>query len=133
VQWSKGNWEDWTMAVHDWKQVEAGIFHAFHTIWIGQISSALNDGLLPKGFYALPEQHMGASVADVLTLHSSPTETETLPLRSFSGGTAVAEAPPKVRRKQIIEPVALTRRRTLAIRHVTGHRLIALVEIVSPS
>lgn len=32
-----------------------------------------------------------------------------------------------------IEPAALARRRTLAIRHVSGHRLVALLEIVSPS
>ena len=50
-----------------------------------------------------------------------------------AGGTAVAEAPPRVRRKLTIGPAAITRRRTLAIRHVSGHRLVALLEIVSPT
>jgi hypothetical protein len=38
-----------------------------------------------------------------------------------------------VTRRQTIEPAALLRRRSLAIRHVSGHRLIALIEIVSPA
>jgi hypothetical protein len=37
-----------------------------------------------------------------------------------------------VRRQETLAGTYLTRRRTLAIRHVTGHRLIALLEIVSP-
>jgi hypothetical protein len=50
-----------------------------------------------------------------------------------TGGVAVAEAPPRVQRKQTLELAALVRRRSLAIRHVSGHRLVALVEIVSPA
>jgi hypothetical protein len=45
----------------------------------------------------------------------------------------VAEAPPRVRRRQTVEPAALARRRSLAIRHVSGHRLVALLEMVSPA
>jgi hypothetical protein len=45
----------------------------------------------------------------------------------------VAEAPPQVRRKQTVEATILARRRSLAIRHVSGHRLIALIEIISPA
>ena len=29
------------MPMHDWTQVEAGIFHAFHHEWISEISQAL--------------------------------------------------------------------------------------------
>jgi hypothetical protein len=43
------------MPIHDWTRVDAGIFHAFHHDWITYISSALNRGLLPPRFYALPE------------------------------------------------------------------------------
>jgi hypothetical protein len=32
-----------------------------------------------------------------------------------------------------VEPAPLARRRSLAIRHVSGHRLVALIEIVSPA
>jgi hypothetical protein len=121
------------MPVHDWTHVEAGIFHDFHTVWISAIRNALNEGLLPEGYYALAEQHVGRPIADVLTLHASPASRPPLPLPPDTGGTAVAEAPPRTRRKHTIEPAALERRRSLAVRHVSGHRLIALVEIVSPA
>src|SRR5438874_6666719 len=52
------------MPVHDWTLVEAGIFHGFHTVWIGAINNALNEGLLPKGYYALPEQQVGRPITD---------------------------------------------------------------------
>jgi hypothetical protein len=121
------------MPVHDWTRVEAGIFHDFHTVWISNIRTALNEGLLPQGYYALAEQHAGRAITDVLTLHASPATPELLPLPPDTGGTAVAEAPPRVRRRQTIAPGALSRRRTLAVRHVSGHRLVALLEIVSPA
>jgi hypothetical protein len=122
------------MPVHDWTLVEAGIFHDFHTVWIGAIRTALNEGLLPKGYYALAEQHMGRPITDVLTLHASPPPpTPPLPLPPATGGVAVVEEPPRTRRKHTVEPAVLARRRSLAIRHVSGHRLVALVEIVSPA
>lgn len=121
------------MPVHDWTPVKAGIFHDFHVTWVPEIKKALNGGLLPEGYYALAEQHANGSIADVLTLHASLASREPLPPLPATGGTAVAEAPPKVRRKQVVEPAALARRRSLAIRHVSGHRLVALVEIVSPA
>jgi len=121
------------MPVHDWTRVEAGIFHAFHVAWIPAIQTALNGGLLPPGYYALAEQHAGSLVADLLTLHAGPAALEPVPSSSNTGGTAVAEAPPRVRRRRTSAPSALTLRRTLAIRHVSGHRLVALLEIVSPA
>jgi hypothetical protein len=121
------------MPVHDWTRVEAGIFHDFHAAWIPEIRKALNGGLLPEGFYALAEQHTGRSIADVLTLHASPAIREPMPPPPVTGATAVAEAPPKVQRRQTVDEETLARRRSLAIRHVSGHRLIALVEILSPA
>ncbi len=121
------------MPVHDWTRVEAGIFHAFHVAWLPQLQGALNGGLLPSGYYALAEQHAGRSIADLLTLHASPAAGEPLPAPPATGGTAVAEAPPRARHRQTIEPAALARRRTLAIRHVSGHRLVAVLEVVSPA
>jgi hypothetical protein len=121
------------MPLHDWTRVEAEIFHAFHTVWVGVIQNTLNDGLLPKGYYALAEQHAGRTIADVLTLHANPEPLERLPPAPDTGGISVAEAPPKTRRRHTIEPATLGRRRSLAIRHVSGHRLVALIEIVSPA
>ncbi len=121
------------MPVHDWTRVEAGVWHDFHVAWIPEIRTALNSGLLPSGYYALAEQHAGRSIADVLTLHASPVRREPLPPPPDTGGTAVAEAPPRVRWRRTVDPAALARRRSLAIRHVSGHRLIALIEIMSPA
>jgi hypothetical protein len=125
------------MPVHDWARVDAGIFHAFHTGWVAALQNTLNDGLLTGGYYALAEQHAGHPIMDVLALHASaaPQEPLTLPLPPApdTGGMAVAEAPPRTRRKQILDPGAASLRRSLAIRHVSGHRLVALVEIVSPA
>jgi|SRR5579884_1158009 len=125
------------MPVHDWTRVDAGVFHDFHVGWIPAIRTMLNDGLLPEGYYAMAEQHAGRSITDVLTLHASAASREplTLPLAPApdTGGVAVAEAPPRTRRRHTVEPAALSRRRSLAIRHVSGHRLVALVEIVSPA
>src|SRR5262249_45690717 len=121
------------MPVHDWTRVEAGMFHDFHTAWITELRNAFNGGLLPPDYYALGEQHAGRFIADVLTLHASRPNGEPPPLPPADGGLAVAEAPPKVRRLLTGIETYRQRRRTLAIRHVSGHRLIAMVEIVSPA
>jgi hypothetical protein len=122
------------MPVHDWTRVESGIFHDFHVAWIPELRKALNGGLLPEGYYALAEQHAGRAITDVLTLHASPAPPEPpFPPPPATGGLAVAEAPPRARLRQTIESAALARRRSLAIRHVSGHRLVALLEIVSPA
>lgn len=121
------------MPVHDWTRVDAGIFHSFRTVWIGQLNTALNEGLLPGGYYALAEQHAGQTIADVLTLHASAGTSAPKPTGPETGGVAVVESPPRTRLKQTFEPAALTHRRSLAIRHVSGHRLVALLEIVSPA
>jgi hypothetical protein len=121
------------MPVHDWTLVEAGIFHSFHNVWTAELNNALNGGLLPPNYYALVEQHAGRFITDVLTLHASRPNGEPPPLPPGDGGLALAEAPPKVRRQLTGIETYRQRRRTLAIRHVSGHRLIALIEIISPA
>lgn len=118
------------MPVHDWTRVNAGTFHHLHTAWITHLSESLNDGLLPEGYYALAEQQARSAIPDVLTL-ATPREDSTQAPR---GAVAVAEAPPKVSLKMQLDEATHYRlaRRTLAIRHTSGHRLIALLEIISP-
>jgi hypothetical protein len=118
------------MPVHDWTPVDAGTFHAFHTAWITHLSEALNDGLLPQGYYALPEQHGGRLIADVLTLQVPPAAP---PPPAAEGGVAVAETPPRVSRKLSLSPAGRGSQRTLTVRHVSGHRVVALLEITSPA
>jgi hypothetical protein len=120
------------MPAHDWTRVDAGIFHAFHLAWLGQLQAALNGGLLPAGYYAMAEQHAGAAIPDFLTLHTSPPGS--LPRHPRGGGVAtVTKTKPGVQRKLVARAAPRARRRTLAVRHVSGHRIVALLEIVSPA
>jgi hypothetical protein len=119
------------MPIHDWTCVDAGIFHAFHLDWITDIARALNRGLLPAEYYALPEQIAGSLGRDVLTLRL-PTKGSS-PSPPPSGGIALAETPPVVRFH--IQPEAnryAAKAKVVAIRHTSNHQVIALVEIVSP-
>jgi hypothetical protein len=121
------------MQIHDWARVGASTFHAFHTRWITHLSDALNKGGLPPGYYADPEQHVGRRIADVLTLHASdPDVMRSLPEPTGGEGVAVAEAPPRVSRTLPLSPSPTKLRRTLTIRHTSGHRIVALIEILSP-
>ena len=120
------------MPIHDWIRVDAGTFHAFHTAWVTHLSEAMNAGLLPPGYYATPEQHLSRSITDVLTLHAAPDRSAGAPPYD-DGGVAVAEAPPRARRRLTASVSAGGRRRTLTVRHVTGHRIVALVEIAPPA
>jgi hypothetical protein len=123
------------MAVHDWTRVEAGVFHAFHHSWIEEIARALNRGLLPPDYYALPEQHAAGFGPDVLTLQGDRADgtgdwSEDLTGRRAGG---VLLAPPKLR------PVAETelgfyrrKQKNVTVRHASGDEIVAIVEIVSP-
>ena len=124
------------MPMHDWGRVESGVYHDFHTACITQLRNALNDGLPPKDFYALGEQRAGDYVPGVLTLKTTDsTGVEYIPEGGGSEPVAIAEAPPKVSLTQEATQNAnhyLGKQRQIAIRHVTGDRVVALIEIVSP-
>ena len=120
------------MPAHDWTRVGAGIFHDFHNAWITEIRNALNGGILPADYYALGEQDAGEAGPDVLTLRSDAPQAEP-PQDDVAGGVAVALAPPPVRFTAALEMDAYAaKRRTLVIRHSSGDRIIALMEILSP-
>ena len=123
------------MPIHDWTRVDAGIFHAFHHGWIDEIARALNRGLLPTDYYALLEQHAAGFGPDVLALelernHDTDESDQTLTTSGARGGVLLAT--PK------LQPVAETdmalyrrKQNAIAVRHVSGDRLVAMVEIVS--
>lgn len=117
------------MPLHDWSRVNAGIFHSFHLNWIAEINKSLNNGLLPQGYYSLAEQRAGLAIPDLLTLHCMPLQETSDP--PPGGGIAVADAPPKVMRKQTVNEIARERRRSVTIRHASDHHLVAIIEIVS--
>ncbi|HEX4795442.1 MAG TPA: DUF4058 family protein [Humisphaera sp.] len=129
------------MPIHDWTRVTAGTYHDFHMAWIAELRRALNGGLLPEGYYALAEQVANQVIPDVLTLQdlsgvggSVSLGEDEVGQDSEDGGVAVAVAPPRVSVKDTISEAMLlaARRRRLVIRHTTGDRIVALLEIVSP-
>jgi Protein of unknown function (DUF4058) len=119
------------MPVHDWTRVDAEIVHNLHVAWVPAICKALNR-VLPDNLYALAEHHASSDIADLLTLDQRPHDRQSLPVPS-NAGHLVADVPPRVRWKQSLVRSAVQRRRTVAIRHVSGHRLIAILEIISPA
>ena len=121
------------MPVHDWTRVDAGIFHAFHHDWITDISRALNRGLLPSEYYALPEQIAGGLGPDVLTLRR-PSGNGAPPSADLPrGSVTLAVAPPKVRIRMGSEANRYAAKaKVVTIRHVSNHQIVAMVEIVSP-
>jgi hypothetical protein len=92
------------MPMHDWTRVEAGIFHAFHHNWITALGDVFNTGLLPDDFYALPELLPPVAQPEPQTRFVAETDAEFY------------------RRKKS----------SIVVRHVSGDRIVAMVEIVSP-
>jgi hypothetical protein len=115
------------MPMHDWKRVEAGIYHHFHHEWISEISRALNRGLLPPDLYAMAEQQAAGFGPDVLTPHDradggTGSGTATL-ARTKPKSTHYAQTPAEFHRRK---------KSSIAVRHVSGDRIVAMIEIVSP-
>lgn len=127
------------MPIHDWTRVTDGTFHDFHTVWTGAIRTALNSGVLPDDYYAQAEQIAGPLGVDVLTLQTNAYLTaetnghaRTSPPDTDAGGIAVATEP----RVKLVDEGEMNdyvlKRNTIVIRHTSGHRVVALIEIVSP-
>jgi hypothetical protein len=126
------------MPMHDWTRVEAGIFHAFHHRWISAISDTLNEGRLPAGYYALPEQIAGRFGPDVLALQNGSDDDESEPSNGTAdepaGGTATAlQARPRTHTVLETEEAFYRRQKSsVVVRHSSGDRVVAMIEIVSP-
>ena len=118
------------MPIHDWTRVAPGIFHAFHHNWITAIGDALNGGVLPETYYALPEQQAAGFGPDVLTLQSGVEGAD----GGGSAGSATAvQARPRA--QFVVETDAEFYRRkksSIVVRHVSGDRIVAMLEIISP-
>ncbi len=118
------------MPIHDWTRAPSGYFHHFHQRWTGTICDALNAGVLPKGIFALVEQHSGVMVPDVLALDAEPLQD-----RDWSvsrGGVALATEPPKTRFVSCadVEIVYAAKANIVALHR--DDETIAVIEIVSP-
>ena len=118
------------MPMHDWTRVDSGAFHDFHGSWIYAIHHALNGGLLPAGYYARAEQVAGDIGPDIITLQ----EFEPFPANGRGGPAVLELAPPKVRFAAVAKPTKpKLKPRRLTIRHASGDRVVAILEIVSRS
>ncbi len=114
------------MPIHDWSRVSDGTFHAFHLGWLAELLKALNRTVLPEGYYARAEQAAGGLGADVLTLQRP------LPASPPRSGSTATLAPPRTAFNFKLERAAYTRaQRLVVIRHQSGDRIVALIEIVS--
>lgn len=124
------------MPIHDWTRVSPGIFHAFHHEWISALAHALNHGLLPKDYYALPEQFAAGFGPDVLTLQGS-NETDdnenSGPAEPYDGsGAAVLTAPRLLPIAETDMAYYRRKQKVVVVRHVSDDRVVAVIEVVSP-
>jgi hypothetical protein len=126
--------------MHDWTRIPPGIYHDFHGGWIYAIRGALNSGLLPKGYYALAEQVTRTIGPDVLTLHNPAANGHSndtdngAPKGSArdGGGVAVSTTLPKAQIEAKADRIGPPANRQISIRHVSDHRMVAMIELVSP-
>src|SRR6185369_8057798 len=119
------------MPVHDWTRVSDGTFHDFHYSWVLEIKRSLTRGILPPGYYVMAEQVGGdVGAPDVLTLQAtSGHEPTNAPI---SGTATLTQSPPDVHARATIprDPYARLQR-TLVIRHSSGDRIVAMIEVLS--
>jgi hypothetical protein len=129
------------MPTHDWTRVQAGTFHDFHQTWIVEIKRALDAGRLPAGYYAMAEQIVGGWGPDVLALEGPANDdadraAQAEPSTGQSPGqsaVAIAERPRRVAVHAKAEVDLYARKASaVTIRHSSNHRVVAIIEIVSP-
>lgn len=122
------------MPIHDWSRVEAGIFHDFHHAWIEEIKRELNAGCLPNDYYAMAEQHAAGFGPDVLTLQEnrSADDEGVRPTTSSTGEHTLVVDTPEVHITAETDMEFYRRKQnTVVVRHVSGDRVVAMVEVVS--
>lgn len=131
------------MPVHDWSKVTYGAFHDFHCSWITHLKEQLNR-LLPAEYYAMAEKHMITGIGDVETLtvgedeepgYSTDSAVGTMTASSRTiAGIGIDDSPPRVTRHLILDDSfeLSERARRIIVRTQGDHRVIAIVEIVSP-
>ncbi len=113
------------MPMHDWTKVDAGIYHGFHHSWIEEIHRALLK-LLPEDYYSLAEQHAAGFGPDVLTLTRDEIEFP-------AEGVLATKARPKTKwYQETPTEFYLRKQKAVVIHHVSGDRVVAVIEVVSP-
>jgi hypothetical protein len=117
------------MPVHDWTRVSSGTFHNFHLQWQAALTTALNSGGLPEGYFAMVAQRADGPIPDVLAIElpSPPAPSSGEP-----GGLALATTPPKTRFVVKTEAaIYACKARRITVRDELGE-VVTIIEIVSP-
>jgi hypothetical protein len=112
---------DAAMPMHDWTRVDPNDYHDFHGAWIYAIRTALNNGILPGGYYALAEHTTPPIIPDVVTL-SIPDDP---PVPALGNGASGPDHEPST-------TIVATARR-VAIHHARSRQIVAIIELVSPT
>jgi hypothetical protein len=105
-------------------------WESFHSMWAAEVARTLNRRVLPKGYFAEAQVHIGGRVeVDVPTFQKEPGDG--LPVDGLSGGVALETwAPPVTSRfMPAIFPDEIEVR-VLATR--TGATLVGAIEFISP-
>ena len=123
------------IGIHDWTRVDAGTWHSFHYSWIAEIKRALNAGKLPAGYYAEAEKPAPPYIPDVLTFQEASDEIMDDADPDGGGVATAALVAPPLSLQQTASPDTLVAGlgRTIAVRHESGDRLVALLELTSPA
>jgi hypothetical protein len=119
------------MPLHDWTNVNSGLFHHFQQFWSTEICRALNrPGKMPAHLNALVEQRHGYKEPDVVAVE---LDEPGLPDGSWgeSGGTALLERPKTRIVRQSDNDRYAEKANRIVIRHRLG-KIVAFIEIVSP-
>jgi hypothetical protein len=113
------------MPIHDWTKVQSGLFHHFHQTWTPLIASALNQGVLPEGYFALVEQRARGPEPDVIAVET--------PGRPVNAMTAVLSKPKtKLSVTMSTEANAYAKKANrIVVRNPLGD-VVAVIEVVSP-
>jgi hypothetical protein len=121
--------------IHDWTRVGADTWHPFHLRWISEMERSLN-GCLPPGYYADPERSAPPYIPDILTLQEATDEIMDDVEDDASAGVATAPAvatEPKLTVHLTQDATPSYTERRIAIRHESGDRLVAILELSSPA
>ena len=114
------------MPMHDWTKVKPGTYHDFHNLWLMAIRHALNNGVLPQGYYAMTEQWVLGVEADILTRQAPETNGSSLPHGNGVSGT------PTVGLLERAKKAPRQSDRKIVVREADTHELAAVIELVSP-
>ncbi len=109
-------------------------WESFHAQWAASIASALNGSLLPSGYFAETQTHVGSRVeVDVATFEGNRSPS---PAPSDGGGVATMTAPAKVWAPPsadfVMPGVFPDSVEVLLFNTEAGLTLVAAVELVSP-